>query len=148
MGKSPPEPWIEWNKVGFFAETSPFNYLLIDTFHTQVRLESVTFFEDGSHPESWLRDGTLEYWDPVTDTWKLAAALLPDAARHVHPLPKPVEASRFRVVFPRASSATCASARSCSRARWSARPTPTCAGRSRSPRSSTTTSPTWPVTRS
>ncbi len=31
----PRSPWVAWNYVGFFAETSPVNYLLIDTFRTR-----------------------------------------------------------------------------------------------------------------
>jgi hypothetical protein len=98
----PPEkPWIAWDKVGFFAETSEFNYLLIDTLRTQLRVTSITLYEDPAHPESWLRDVRLDWWDAAKELWVTADQLLSNAAAHTHKLAKPIEAARFRLVMPR-----------------------------------------------
>ncbi|HUU70007.1 MAG TPA: PQQ-binding-like beta-propeller repeat protein, partial [Planctomycetota bacterium] len=47
----PAEPWVLWARVGFFAETSPINYILIDAFRTRMRVDAITLFEDPAHPE-------------------------------------------------------------------------------------------------
>jgi hypothetical protein len=86
--------------VGSFAETSPFNTVVIDTFRTQLRVAAITFAEDPAHPESWLRDLRLEAWDPVREQWFFVQELRSDSAVHSHKLEKPVEASRFRLVLP------------------------------------------------
>ncbi len=97
----PPTPWIAWDKVGFFAETSEFNTLLIDTFRTQVRLTGITLFEDPKTPESWLRDAAIEWWDAAKEQWMPGADLLSDAAVHTHKFARPFEAARFRLVMPK-----------------------------------------------
>jgi hypothetical protein len=97
----PPTPWIAWDKVGFFAETSEFNALLIDTFRTQLRLTGITLFEDPKTPESWLRDATLEWWDAAKEQWTPGADLLSNAPVHTHRFAKPMEAARFRLVMPK-----------------------------------------------
>jgi hypothetical protein len=61
----------------------------------------ITLVEDAAHPESWLRDAALEYWDAAASRWALAQPLLSDAAVHTHHFARPVEASRFRLVLPR-----------------------------------------------
>jgi outer membrane protein assembly factor BamB len=98
---APAEPWIEWNKVGFFAETSPINYILIDTYIHAIECTAITFVEDPAHPESWLRDGSLEYFDFEKAQWTPVTTLLADAAVHTHKLPQPVTASRWRIMLPR-----------------------------------------------
>jgi hypothetical protein len=40
----------------------------------------------------------LEYWDAAIDKWTFAASMLADSATHTHTLPKPVEATRFRLI--------------------------------------------------
>jgi hypothetical protein len=97
----PPTPWIAWDKVGFFAETSEFNALLIDTFRTQLRLTGITLVEDRTTPESWLRDATIEWWDAAKEQWMPGANLLSDAPVHTHRFAKPIEAARFRLVMPK-----------------------------------------------
>jgi outer membrane protein assembly factor BamB len=96
----PPGPWLSWTDVGWFAEGNPFNYLLLDTFRTRLRVEAVTLVEDPDHPESWLRDARLDWWDPVGERWETAGHFLSDAATHTHRLPKVVEAARWRIVPP------------------------------------------------
>ena len=96
----PKDPWLLWARVGFFAETSPFNYVLIDAFRTQMHVEAITLFEDPAHPESWLRDAKLEYWDASKELWVPGMDLLSNAAVHTHKLARPIDAARFRLVMP------------------------------------------------
>jgi len=96
----PPTPWVDWSYVGFFAETSPVNYVLLDAYRTQLRVEAVTLFEDPAHPESWLRDVQFEYWDAAKELWVPVQRLLSDAPVHTHKFAKPVEAARFRLLLP------------------------------------------------
>ncbi|MEI6520309.1 MAG: WD40 repeat domain-containing protein [bacterium] len=96
----PADTWLGWHNVNQFAETSPFNYLLLDFFNTRVKLTGITLVEDASHPESWLRDATLEYWDVTKEQWLPIMPLLSNSAVHTHILPQSVEAARFRIVMP------------------------------------------------
>jgi outer membrane protein assembly factor BamB len=96
----PKEPWIRWGDVGWFAETSRHNFLQIDSFRSRLRVTGITLVEDPAHPESWLRDATLEYWDAAKERWGFVQPLLSDAAVHTHKLARPVEASRFRIGLP------------------------------------------------
>jgi outer membrane protein assembly factor BamB len=96
----PAEPWIPWSSVGWMAETSPFNYILVDTFRTRLRVNAVSFFEDPARPESWLRDLRFESWDPRREAWVFSKELRADAAVHTHRLDTPVEGARFRIVLP------------------------------------------------
>ncbi|GAB3416297.1 hypothetical protein GCM10027569_38810 [Flindersiella endophytica] len=93
----PPKPWLPWWAVGK-VDSGWHDKLTItvDTFRTQIRLDGITFVEDPAHPESWLRDVRLQWWDPVTETWRDGPYLLSDAQYHSHALPQPVEAARFR----------------------------------------------------
>jgi outer membrane protein assembly factor BamB len=97
---APAEPWIPWHVVGTFAETSPVNYLLIDSFRTQMKVTGVTLVEDPEHPESWLRDASIEYWDAAKELWFPIQPLLSNAAVHTHMFARPVEAARFRLMLP------------------------------------------------
>jgi hypothetical protein len=96
----PTDTWLGWHNVNQFAETSPFNYLLLDFFNTQIKLTGITLVEDATHPESWLRDATLEYWNVTKEQWLPIMPLLSNSATHTHILPQPVEAARFRIVMP------------------------------------------------
>ena len=96
----PAEPWLNWHAISYLPESSPVNYLEIVTHDAWLRVDAVTLVEDPAHPESWLRDVALEYWDPVKEQWIFAQQLLSDSAIHSHKLVKPVEASRFRLVLP------------------------------------------------
>lgn len=97
---APAQPWLKWSDIGAFAETSPFNAILIDTFRTRLRVTGITLAEDPAHPESWLRDLRLEAWDPVQEKWTFVQELRSDSAIHTHRLAKAVEAARFRLVLP------------------------------------------------
>jgi hypothetical protein len=96
----PPAAWIPWEMVGTFAETSPENSILIDAFRTQMRVTGVTLIEDRRHPESWLRDARIDFWDAAREHWVPIQPLLSDAWAHTHMFARPVEAARFRLVLP------------------------------------------------
>ncbi len=96
----PAEPWIPWHIVGTFAETSPLNYILIDAWRTQMEVTGVTLVEDPAHPESWLRDAAIDYWDAAKELWVPIQPLRSDAPVHTHIFAKPVRAARFRIVLP------------------------------------------------
>jgi outer membrane protein assembly factor BamB len=96
---APPRPWLSWSDVnmidsGWRARLA----LQVDTFRTQLRVTGVTFVEDPAHPESWLRDVRLQWWDAAADRWRDGPSLLSDAATHTHRFEKPIEAARFRLV--------------------------------------------------
>jgi hypothetical protein len=96
---APPRPWLSWTDVnmidsGWRAKLA----LQADTFRTQLRLKGVTFVEDAAHPESWLRDVRLQWWDATRDRWQDGPYLLSDTATHTHWFDKPIEAARFRFV--------------------------------------------------
>ena len=97
---APAEAWIPWHVVGTFAETSPVNYLLIDAFRTQMKVNGVTLVEDPGHPESWLRDASIDYWDAARELWTAIQPLLSNSVVHTHVFAKPVEAARFRLMLP------------------------------------------------
>lgn len=96
----PPQPWIPWNYVGLFAETSPINYVLVDAFRQQLKVTGATLVEDPDHPESWLRDASIDYWDVAAERWVPIQPLLSNAPVHTHVFAKPVEAARFRIMLP------------------------------------------------
>jgi outer membrane protein assembly factor BamB len=97
---APAAPWISWPQMNWYAEGDPFTYLWIDTYRTRLRVTGITLVEDPAHPESWLRDATLEYWDAAREQWVFVQPLLSNAAIHTHKLAKPIEAARFRIVLP------------------------------------------------
>jgi len=94
-----PQPWVKWKDInmidsGWVGSLS----LVLDTFHTQLRVNAITLVEDPAHPHSWLRDCVLEYWNARSEKWMSAGNLLSDTATHTHVLKAPVESSRFRLV--------------------------------------------------
>ncbi|MCY2990343.1 MAG: PQQ-binding-like beta-propeller repeat protein [Planctomycetota bacterium] len=98
---APVNPWIKWADLVMIDSGWKGSFTLeIDTFRTQLRVTAITFVEDAAHPESWLRDARLEYWDPAGAKWVFAQYLTADATVHTHKLVKPVEASRFRLARP------------------------------------------------
>jgi len=97
---APAEPWIPWDLVGTFAETSPWNYIVIDAYRTQMKVTGVTLVEDPAHPESWLRDASIDYWDAAKELWVKIQPLRSDSAVHTHMFAKPAEAARFRLALP------------------------------------------------
>src|SRR5262249_16717702 len=96
----PPSPWLDWHDLSWFAETSPHNALVLDTGGVALRVTRITLVEDPRHPESWLRDTALEYWDAKQEQWLAVQPLLSDAAVHTHRLAKPVTAARSGLPLP------------------------------------------------
>jgi hypothetical protein len=95
----PAKPWLGWTEINYIDSGWRSKLVLqADTFRTQLRLTGVTFAEDPAHPESWLRDVRLQYWDAAKDQWRDGPYLLSDAAIHTHRFDKPIEAARFRFV--------------------------------------------------
>ena len=82
--EAPPKPWLGGPHQLYRLRLARPAGLQIDTFRTQVKLTGITFVEDPAHPESWLRDMRLQYWDAVKEQWLDGPYLLSDAAAHTH----------------------------------------------------------------
>jgi outer membrane protein assembly factor BamB len=96
---APPRPWLRWTDVGLIDSGWHGKLALqVDTFRTRLKVTGVTFVEDPAHPESWLRDVKLQWWDPAAAGWKDGPTMLSDAAVHSHVFDTPVEAAKFRLV--------------------------------------------------
>ena len=103
-GSPPSGPLLSWEDIGMIDSGWKGSCsLVIDTFRTQLQVDAVTIVEDPAHPESWMRDARLEYWDPAKAAWIFAQYLTSDAPIHSHSLAKPVEAARFRLTRPDAA---------------------------------------------
>jgi hypothetical protein len=96
----PPTPWLRWLRVEVSAEQSLQNHLVLDLTPIKLLVRGITLAEDPDHPESWLRDLLLEYWDDAQSAWLPNRSLLSDAAVHTHWLTTPIEASKLRLAFP------------------------------------------------
>ncbi|MFF1377421.1 WD40 repeat domain-containing protein [Streptomyces sp. NPDC058308] len=94
----PADPWVPPSVIGAIGVVPGQELLFnVDTFRTQVRLTGVTFVEDPAHPESWLRDVQLQWWDTKAGLWKDGPKLLSDAgAVHSHTF-EALSSSRFRL---------------------------------------------------
>ena len=98
---SPPtDPWLTWSSVNWFAETSFFNYVLLDSGNKTMHVTGITIAEDPAHPESWIRDAYLEAYSPSEDSWRFVQPWHSNAATHTHWLDKPVDTTRLRIVLP------------------------------------------------
>jgi len=101
LGKPPEQPRLDWHE----AESSDGVWcgslsLVFDTLRTQFRVEAITLVEDPAHPESWIRDARLEYWDAAKSQWVFSQYLTSDSPVHTHKLVKPIEARKFRLAKP------------------------------------------------
>lgn len=94
----PPEkPWLEWTDIGYIDSGWRNKLTLeVDSFRTQLRVTGVTFVEDKQHPESWLRDMKLQWWDARGEVWRDGPYLLSNSAVHAHRFDAPIEAAKFR----------------------------------------------------
>lgn len=96
---APPGPWLDWPDVNYIDSGWRDGFALeFNAFNTQLQLQGITLAEDPRHPESWLRDMRLQFWDPAGERWHDGPYLLSDSAVHTHHFDKPLEASRFRLV--------------------------------------------------
>ena len=59
-------------------------HIQLDTWNTMMQVTGITLWEDPNHPESWLRDCTLDYWNVSTQSWVTGPPLLSDAG-HAFP---------------------------------------------------------------
>ncbi len=97
----PEKPWMSWEDIGMIdSGWKGYFSLVIDTFRTQLHVNAITFAEDPAHPESWMRDAKLEYWDSAKGQWIFSQYLTSDAVVHSHKLVKPIEAAKFRFTRP------------------------------------------------
>jgi hypothetical protein len=95
----PPRPWLGWTEINYIDSGWRGKLALqVDTFRTQMRVTGVTFVEDPAHPESWLRDMRLQFWEAATGRWRDGPYLLSNRATHTHWFEKPIEAAKFRFV--------------------------------------------------
>jgi hypothetical protein len=100
-GSAPPKPWLEWETVGTIDSGWMGSFSLeIDAFRRLLRIKAITLVEDPAHPESWLRDAKLEYWDSAKSAWVFAEYLTSDAPVHSHLLVHPIEAVKIRITRP------------------------------------------------
>ncbi|MCF7674994.1 MAG: hypothetical protein K9M97_06600, partial [Akkermansiaceae bacterium] len=67
---------------------------------TLMRVSAITLVEDAAHPESFLRDASLDYWDAATEQWVAVMPVLSNQPVHTHQLPNPIEAARWRIMLP------------------------------------------------
>ncbi|MFE4962026.1 hypothetical protein [Streptomyces sp. NPDC056660] len=94
----PAAPWLVPTLLGSLgARGSDQRFeLTVDTFRYQLELTAVTVAEDPAHPESWMRDVLLQWWDARSGGWRDGPMLLSDRAVHSHDVD--LRASRFRFV--------------------------------------------------
>lgn len=97
---APAAPLVGWGDINWLGESGAHNWVQIDAPASRLKVDAITLVEDAAHPESWLRDAYLEYFDAAADKWVFVQSLLSDAPVHTHRLAAPVEASRFRIVLP------------------------------------------------
>ncbi|MFI8931777.1 hypothetical protein ACIG3E_29405 [Streptomyces sp. NPDC053474] len=95
----PPRPWLPWWVVNSVDSGWHGTFeLTVDTYRNLLRLDGVTIAEDPAHPESWLRDVRLQWWDTHAGRWADGPMLLSDRAVHTHLFTTPLVASWFRFV--------------------------------------------------
>ncbi|MDR3634916.1 MAG: hypothetical protein P4L84_14020 [Isosphaeraceae bacterium] len=95
---APPAPWLAWTDVNYIDSGWRGKLVLeADAFRTRLRLTGVTMVEDRSHPESWLRDVRLQWWDAAAEQWRDGPYLLSNAVVHTHRIDPPLDAARFRL---------------------------------------------------
>lgn len=99
--KVPEQPLMDWFNTSMINSGWRGDFSLVfDTWRSQLRVEAITLVEDPAHPESWIRDARLEYWDVAKGQWVFAQYLTSDSAVHTHKLVKPIEARKFRLTKP------------------------------------------------
>ena len=96
---APEKPWLSWSAInGIDSGWSGGFQIYFDSFRTQMKVSAITFVEDPKHPESWMRNAILQYWDAEKESWEFGAYLLSDSATHSHTFAKPLESARFRII--------------------------------------------------
>jgi hypothetical protein len=96
---TPNTPWLGWSTINMIDSGWRGKWTLqVDTFRTLLKVTGITVVEDPRHPESWLRDVRLQFWDVATERWVDGPLLLSNAPTHTHWFDQPVEAAKFRLV--------------------------------------------------
>lgn len=99
MTEPPTEPLIRWRDIVYIESGWKGEFILdIEHIHQNLRVDEIELIEDPAHPESWMRDTRLEYWDARADQWRFSAYLSANSSVHTHKLDPPVTSSRFRLL--------------------------------------------------
>ena len=104
----PSTPWISENSIfslssSFPATNNPASnqgHIILDAWNTMMQVTGITLWEDPAHPESWIRDCTLDYWNVPTQSWVTGPALFSDQATHSHAINPPIQSPRVRITTP------------------------------------------------
>ena len=84
---APPRPWLTWSDINYIDSGWRQKLtLVVDTFREQLRVTGVTIVEDAAHPESWLRDVRLQWWDAASESWRDGPYLTWDAGAKTNTL--------------------------------------------------------------
>ncbi|MEU6192886.1 PQQ-binding-like beta-propeller repeat protein [Streptomyces sp. NPDC047061] len=96
----PAGPWLNRTLLNSMGATGSDHRFLftVDTFRYQLELTGITIAEDPAHPESWLRDVLLQWWDARAGAWRDGPMLLSDQALHSHAIEPLLHSGRFRFV--------------------------------------------------
>ena len=65
-----------------------------------MQVTGITLWEDPNHPESWIRNATLDWWNPATLAWVSGPALWSDQPTHTHIINPPLQTPRVRITLP------------------------------------------------
>jgi len=93
------EPWIRWQVINWFAETSPINYIEFNSRVESMNVSAITIYEDPSFPSSWFRDARFDYWDNEKQIWVKLTDIYANKAIHSHKF-EPIVANKFRILLP------------------------------------------------
>jgi hypothetical protein len=94
------KPLVEWGNLNWLADATAENWITIEFPFHRAKVDAITFAEDPQHPESWIRDAYLEFWDDAKKEWAFVAPLMSNGALHTHLLPRQISAQKFRVMLP------------------------------------------------
>ncbi|MER6767595.1 PQQ-binding-like beta-propeller repeat protein, partial [Amycolatopsis sp. NPDC000746] len=102
----PGRPWLRTDDLNAIGDRTIDRMVIeIDTYRTLLEVTGVTVVEDPDHPESWMRDVLLQWFDIGSGGWRdgpmLLADIRPNPAAappvvHRHAFDR-VRASRFRL---------------------------------------------------
>lgn len=93
------EPLLPWDRVVNFVIGTAKPAIEFKLKGQTARVQAITVAEDPGHPESWLRQFTVEAWDEGQQAWVHVQDCLSDAAVHTHRFTEPVTSSQFRLVL-------------------------------------------------
>ena len=94
----PANPWVSWENI--YNQGSGKSHIQVDAWNTMMQVSGITLWENPSHPESWIRNATLDWWNPATQAWVTGPQLLSDQATHTHLVNPPLQTPRVRITLP------------------------------------------------